>query len=194
MDAIVSDVSGSMPTHMMAVYSRPEAGEKCKVMVYPIHSIVLAAHCANLSALPPSKPNAPETPGAPVTIPVVPLCLPHAESFPILSTYLYSKRPTNLLSALLPPAPRDPNQQPIDKTSAASMTRALRERAVAIGSAHSPNVLVERCAHVSGLWHNVCALGVYDDVLWRTMDVAWETLLVALGVSVRGARALVERS
>ncbi len=47
----------------------------------------------------------------------------------------------------------------------------------------SPHALLKRIATVNGLWRNVCELGVFDDELWTTMDVAWEVLVAALAAA-----------
>ncbi|TFY79527.1 hypothetical protein EWM64_g4484 [Hericium alpestre] len=94
MDIVVNDLSSNvMPTHMMAVYSRlPTQLSSRRVTLYPVHNIVLATHCAALPALPASDPDCPSAPGASINVPVVPLCIPHPQSFPTLVSYLYTKR------------------------------------------------------------------------------------------------------
>lgn len=86
------------PTHMLAVYASKSdqtiAASKTKVTLFPVHEIVLSAHCANLPKLPASS--------YPYTIPVVPLALPSPGMYPILQNYLYTKNIATLEKFLVP--------------------------------------------------------------------------------------------
>ena len=102
---VVTDVSGDLPTHVLAVPS-PSAPSRLKVEMFPVHHLIIAAHCARLTL-----PKAAEidrariVPGTTLTLPVVPLSLPHPQSFALIESYLYTKSRERLLSALLPHAP-----------------------------------------------------------------------------------------
>ncbi|KAF8653622.1 hypothetical protein AX16_003774 [Volvariella volvacea WC 439] len=113
---LVEDMtSGPPPTHMMAVYgaapkSQPPGPPSTtsgvaprKVTLFPAHSLIFAAHCSKLPPFPPSSVSAP-FPDAPnrLIVPVRPLCLPSPETYPQLSSYLYTKRVDILLNSLLP--------------------------------------------------------------------------------------------
>ncbi|KAF8186402.1 hypothetical protein BJ912DRAFT_971689 [Pholiota molesta] len=150
-----------LPTHMLAVYAPPPPnGESSaaprKVTLFPVHSLVLLAHCANIC-----KP--------PAAIPA-----PCARVLPTTLDYLYTKQVHFLLRSFLPgPPPRD------------LMTNPMRPRGYALYLAQTfttPAML--KCIYsLEGLWQNVCQLGVYDDNLWEAMDVMWQTLLTALAIA-----------
>ncbi|KAJ7507370.1 hypothetical protein B0H11DRAFT_1971451 [Mycena galericulata] len=99
-------VAAACPTHMFAVYSgaSPAFGQKRRISLYPAHDLVFGTHCANLPALPASRPSASSSRA---TIPVVPLRLPSPETFPLLQSYLYTQQPAVLLASLAPPCESD---------------------------------------------------------------------------------------
>ncbi|KAF8338580.1 hypothetical protein F5887DRAFT_982519, partial [Amanita rubescens] len=76
-------------------------------------------------------------------IPVVPFRLPVPAAFPLLYSYLYTKRADVLLASLTPEHEQD----------IASLTLLA--------------------ALIQGLWQNTCVLGVVDSVLYNTLDDAW---------------------
>jgi len=68
----------------------------------------------------------------------------------------------------------------------ACVNGTLRKLAHALASAHSTNALVERCRNIHGLWSNVCKLGINDDALWRSMEVAWSVLIESIDIAAGG--------
>ncbi|KAM6503518.1 hypothetical protein JOM56_000461 [Amanita muscaria] len=93
------------PTHMLAVYASSSSNGKTKVTLFPSHQLVFSAHCANLPALPPSSPSSPSSSPSSDTqrrLPVVPFRLPVPATFPLLYSYLYTKRADVLLESLEP--------------------------------------------------------------------------------------------
>ncbi|KAJ6588522.1 hypothetical protein B0H19DRAFT_921767 [Mycena capillaripes] len=99
-------VASACPTHIFAVYNdAPLAlGQKRHVSLFPVHDLVMGVHCANLPALPRSRPS---TTSSHATIPVVPLRLPSPETFPLLHAYLYTQQPAILLASLAHPCGSD---------------------------------------------------------------------------------------
>ncbi|EDR03807.1 uncharacterized protein LACBIDRAFT_331256 [Laccaria bicolor S238N-H82] len=136
MDVSISNPAGVCPTHMLAVYSsRPTTTTTSprKVTLFPTHQLVLAAHGANLPALPAS--SATHTSGTSATVAVVPLCLPAPAAFPLLQSYLYTKNAENLSNVLFPSS-----TSPLDKVA-----------------------LQRHMGLIHGLWADACALGVVDE-------------------------------
>ncbi|KAJ3563871.1 hypothetical protein NP233_g8655 [Leucocoprinus birnbaumii] len=183
---IIEDMTSILPTHMMAVHgprpkNTPEA--RTKVTLYPVHSLILAAHCANLPAFPaPSgahtNPNTPRVEAAAnareIELPVRPLCLHSPKTFPILLEYLYLRRPEVLLRHLVPMSlPTTLVEVPEQHESVARV----------LGTALSVQGLVTQITIVHGIWQNACALGVFDDELWSAIDFAWKLLLMSLAVA-----------
>ncbi|KAJ6618711.1 hypothetical protein B0H10DRAFT_2176175 [Mycena sp. CBHHK59/15] len=149
-------VAAACPTHMLAIYAdAPLAlGQKRHVSLFPMHDIVFAAHCARLPAFPASQPPS----AAPRhTIPVVPLCIPSPETFPLLQSYLYTQQPTMLLTSLQPP--RD------------SETDLLQ--------------LATHAMKIHGLWRNACALGVVDERMYAAIEASWDSTIAAMQVASR---------
>jgi hypothetical protein len=184
---LVNDISSDMPSHMLAVYSRqPSTTSRRRITLFPFHNIVLASHCANLPNLPtPPKTKQPEASGSRLTVPVVPLCIPSPQTFPYLSAFLYTKRTDLLLSSLLPCIP--PTSLSAENVDSA----VLLQFATSLAGTYTPQALLQNVMKVNGLWRNVCALGVFDDRLWDTMDLAWEVLLTALAISTRNPEAVL---
>ncbi|KAF8577824.1 hypothetical protein K439DRAFT_1363803 [Ramaria rubella] len=166
LEVVINDLSADAPTHLFAVYSKSAS----QVALHPAHALVLAAHCSHLPPLPHSKPTQPESAGSILILPVVPLCLPNPSTFPILLHYLYTKRGDLLLASLLPMAPRDANQ-------------SIEQLAQSFAATFTVQALLSHAARVHGLWSNVAALGVFDEKLWRGIEMVWEVILGALAIS-----------
>ncbi|KAL1737702.1 hypothetical protein HDZ31DRAFT_51920 [Schizophyllum fasciatum] len=178
LSAVVNDASCSAPTHVMAIHGPPAPNGNRPVMLYPAHATVLAAHCARLPAFEPSSTDfVPETVPASMSMPIRRVSLPSPHMFGPLLQYLYQKDAATLLQSLLPVTVPDVSQ------TANFPTMAL---ASALAGSNSPQMLVNDYIHrTHGLWLDVCALGIHDEALYATMDLAWETLLTALALSTR---------
>ena len=163
-----------LPTHMLAVHSSTQSASQGarKVTLFPAHSLVLAAHCANLPPLPALVASTPVTSDdsedVHVTLPILPLSIPSPETFATLSSYLYTQRPDALLRSLLPSFP---TTTPVPATTAA-LTQTL-ERAPS-------SILLAHALKVHGVWRNACALGVHDERLWGVLDLAWKACVGGL--------------
>lgn len=189
---IVNDLSADMPTHILAVQQARPASQaqtqapasRTKVEIYPVHDIVVATQCTRLSLPPTNQPRAPAptVPGSSLTLPVVPIALPHAESYPILQNYLYDKSPEHLFAALLPRAP------PREALGAAQ-THSVLAFAALLADTFTPQVILRHAVRTHGLYANMCTLGVEDDRLWYLVRVVYEILQVAAAVSAQNLRA-----
>jgi hypothetical protein len=42
---------------------------------------------------------------------------------------------------------------------------------------------MHRVVTITGIWKNACALGIFDDGLWDTLDLAWDILMEAFNVA-----------
>jgi hypothetical protein len=120
-----------------------------------------------------------------MTVPVVGLCLPSPKTFQHLLSYLYIKRTYLLLKSLLPESP--PRQLEIDESVRVPFAMKLAGKFTAL-------LLLQYIKIVDGLWQNVCALGVFDDDLWDTMDLAWEVLLTALAIGTGNPTAMARNT
>lgn len=180
---------------------------KRKVTLFPAHDLVLVAHCANLPTLPPSGSQLLSTqppqdtslqlalddagepePASPISLklPVVPLCLPSPPTFPVLQSYLYTKRGDALLARLLPQVPGTTPAASGDRPAITSdRVETMRNLVEALSDAYPPSMLLKHALTTHGLWSNVCVLGVHDDKLWRVLDLAWEVLMGAMDAATR---------
>lgn len=174
-ELVVQNIGGTLPTHVLAVID----AKTNRGLLFPFHALILAAHCANLPNLPPSAPIPVYNPNSSITItvPVVPLTLPHTASFGLLHEYLYTKRYDRLISALLP-LPYDA-LPPID--ACADQTR--KNLSEALAKEHSLKELVDLTRQMHGLWSNACKLGISDEGLWALMHTAWDLLIGAIAVA-----------
>lgn len=181
-EVVVNDLSSDMPTHMLAVYGRHvSAATKRRVTLFPIHSIILATHCANLPILPPSNVTRPGAPGSTVSLPMVPLCIPAPDVFPQLSSFLYTKRIDLLLASLLPCSVPHPLYR--DDPTSERVLSLLQQFSSRLATTYGTQGLLAHAMAVNGLWRNACALGIDDEKLWCGLDVAWEILITALAIS-----------
>ncbi|EKM56666.1 uncharacterized protein PHACADRAFT_253918 [Phanerochaete carnosa HHB-10118-sp] len=211
--------SASFPTHVLAVtstkpsssspttptaasFAAAQAQSSHTAILYPTHSLVLAAHCANLPSLPPSRPSGRATS---LTLPVVPLTVPDATTFPHLHAFLHNKRADALLAALLPSLaqslPRADGASSSSSSSSASRggytaqftsDRLARLAQHLAAVAHSQagtqgglQILMANAKVVTNLWKNTCAFGIFDTELWGVIDLAYEILLTALNRMAR---------
>jgi hypothetical protein len=176
-------VAAACPTHMLAVYShtptlRSEPPQPRRVTLYPAHSLVFSSHCVNLPPLSPHCSSTPPNPGT-VNLPVVPLGLPSSDTFPILQSYMYTKRADTLSASLLPtmPEPRWPGRP------GTRMSDIIQEQADYLGNEYDIPTLLRHAMIINGLWRNACALGVYDDKLWATIDIAWGSVIGGIQIA-----------
>ncbi|PFH53471.1 hypothetical protein AMATHDRAFT_54553 [Amanita thiersii Skay4041] len=187
---VVHDLSAALPTHMLAVYGplpKQNPSARRRVTLYPAHSLIFAAHCAKLPPFSPVLLPAREAEGdvpQEVTVPIQPLLLPSPQTYALLTAFLYTKRVDVLLRTLMPPG------CPLPLKLEDKSQTALQSFAARLAGTYTPQMLLQQTMTVQGLWQNVCALGVFDDELWDTMDLAWKVLLTAISISTGNPRAM----
>ncbi|KAJ7618608.1 hypothetical protein FB45DRAFT_981190 [Roridomyces roridus] len=178
----------SYPTHVLAVTSSKSRSEPASL--FPVHGVVLAAHCAKLPRLPPAQHGSRSS----ATLPVLPFSLPSPQAFTILHPYMYTHRLDAALAALLPLppafletlAPGPSADAPHARVSAALSSRsAIHALAahLAASAGGSLSALMAHAGHVKELWQDMVALGLYDAELWDALDLAWEVVLAALNLA-----------
>ena len=160
-----SSPSAPCPTHVLAVYSSPSALAKQRVSLYSVHALILAATCSNLPPLAYSKAS---VHSGTATVPVVPLCISSPEMFGVLLEYLYTFDTDTLIRSLLPVSNSGGPLPPPEV-----MAKHLKANPMAIQGCLS---------RIYGLYNDICALGVFDEKLWRAMEASWEVCWTALGV------------
>ena len=162
---MINDISSDAPTHLLALHAKPAT----RVSLFPVHAIILAAHCARLPPFPQSASRTPAEAGSKITLPIMTFSIPNPETFPIILHYLYTKRVDRLSSALLPLPLQD--------------GKSIDELSQTYSSTFTVQALLSHAARVRGLWRNVAALGIFDGKLCDVMEIAWDVLLKALAVS-----------
>lgn len=151
-----------------------ETPDHTRAKIYPIHDIVLAAHCANLRPRPLVDVAANAEVNGQVTLPVLTLRVPCPGAFPILLKYLYNPAPVSLLCELVGCAS-------VEEIAHLPMDIMLKPQwSVYLARSRTPQELFSLAQTVVGLWMNAVTLGVLDQVLWRVMDYAWNILYGAL--------------
>ncbi|KAF8810341.1 clampless1 Clp1 protein [Phlegmacium glaucopus] len=189
LEIVINDMTAIPPTHMLAVFGKQsKANQPRKVTLYPVHSLVFASQCASLPKFPTALPVAFPEDGEEtrkVTVPVWPVCIPSPATYPHLSTYLYNKSTDFFIRTVLsrPPPPtfgQDPSQIPL-------FAKELAET-------FTVQTLVKQTLLVFGVWQNVCALGIFDDNLWETLDNLWELLLTSIAIATGNPSALTTPS
>lgn len=187
-------MTSSPPTHVLAVYtsvspSRPP-NDADKAFIIPTHGLVLAAHCAKLPRLPPSRLQVRANGTA--TIPVIRLSVPVAEAFVPLHTFLVSRRMDIFLCSLLPlpssmvssARASSSSQNTLENMSAHHLATYLATAPV--GDKMSALMGVART--IIGVWQNASLLGVLDFEMWDGLDFAWEILLAAMNMAITSHR------
>lgn len=163
------------PTHILAVspYASP-ANQPKPVQLYPVHSLVLGAHCTKLPPFERVESSASTAEDSSIMTPVRSICVPSPGQFPDLLAYLYTKDKTPLLRSLLPLG------GPLHNLDDDATLRAF---ATHIGRKFQVESLMETVFKIHACWSNVCSLGIFDKGLWEQIDRAWEVVLTAMSVS-----------
>jgi len=192
---VVHDLSSALPSHMLAVYGpSPKKGstERRRVTLYPAHSLIFAVYCSKLPPFPPADVSVTSQPSVPavLSVPVRPLCLPSPQTYPRLSSYLYTKRTDLLLHSLMPCQPPTTLAQRQEQDPS-SQSSQLVEFAASLAGTYTTQALLQYTMLVHGLWQNVCALGIFDDGLWETIDFAWQILLTAIAIGTGNPQAMI---
>ncbi|KAI9060083.1 hypothetical protein FKP32DRAFT_1578765 [Trametes sanguinea] len=199
--AAASPLPQSFPTHVLAVWENANASAgapganahagRRKVRLVPVHNLVLAANCANWFPMPAPQASAHKrvivnnggAPGTALTLPVVPLAVPHVESFHQLLYCLYTHKVSKLLDQLVPVA-RPPFVLPSAANPKPANMHYIRETGRRLAARYNPWAIVGMLQHVIGLWKNACYLGVSDRRLWLAIDWSWDMLLTGLAYAV----------
>ncbi|CDO77440.1 hypothetical protein BN946_scf184857.g47 [Trametes cinnabarina] len=203
--AAASPLPQSFPTHVLALWEAPSASPspaptqggvnpipgRRKVRLVPVHNLVLAANCAHWFPLP-TQASVPQkrvvvnnggAPGTALTLPVVPLAVPHVESFHQLLYCLYTHKVSKLLDQLVPVA-RPPFALPSPANPKPANMHYIRETGRRLAARYNPWAIVGMLQHVIGLWKNACYLGVSDRRMWLAIDWSWDMLLTGLAFAV----------
>ncbi|KAK0205559.1 hypothetical protein DFS33DRAFT_1383464 [Desarmillaria ectypa] len=180
-----SPSSRFFPTHVLAVSSSKTPSEQC--MVFPIHALVLASHCAHLPALPPAQSQVDQTL---VKLPVLPFALPSPPAFGIIHSFIYTHRLEPVFRALLP-VPAGFFQSITHDTLLATLDskETCMQLSAYLCTQEQGNLqrLTTHAVHVKELWQDMVALGIYSPDLWDAVDLSWRIIIGALAIAARNA-------
>ena len=172
------------PTHVLAVGSSKSSPNE-HVVLFPIHSIVLASQCSSIPRLPSSSPPS----SSKLHAPVLPLALPSPAAFQVIHAYLYNHSLGGVLQALFPlPSGfvQSLSHNTVQSTLASGTTLHQLSSYLCSSAGSSLQVLTTHAAHIKELWQDMVALGLCDPELWDTVDLAWEVVLGALNLAASG--------
>ncbi|KAJ6495355.1 hypothetical protein C8R45DRAFT_1061932 [Mycena sanguinolenta] len=171
------------PTHALAISNTSPSGPADTLFIFPIHALVLAAHCSKLPVLPPPAQRT----SASVHLPVLSLTVPSAPAFSILLAFMYSHRLDAFLNALFPVPPSFLRKLTHKTVCAALQSGAdlhhLSAHLCAVSKANV-QVLMIHTAHVKDVWQDMVALGIDDAALWDTVELAYQIVLGALNLAL----------
>ncbi|KAJ6573048.1 hypothetical protein DFH09DRAFT_1459403 [Mycena vulgaris] len=189
----------SYPTHALAITPASEGkggGEHDAAhAIFPVHALVLAAHCADLPRLPPCTP-ADSSRTASATLHVLPLTLPSPHAFAILHALMYTHRLPPALAALLPlppaflPSASSHGRSGEELTHATLLATLASPPALhtlashALASSTNPSALMRHAGHVKELWPDLMALACTTPSC-GIVDLAWEVVLGALNLAAQ---------
>lgn len=159
----------SLPSHVLCVVN-PQSKQPGQLV--PVHALIYAAQCSNFPRLSRALPHV-DTQSKSARLAVVPVYVPSPSTFPLLNSYLYTKRAERLLATLAPLSSSALGAIPVGHQGASNTVAALGR---AMAEAFPLPTLVEHAAVVHGLWGNVMALGVDDEVLWWALETSWEII------------------
>ncbi|KAI5120021.1 hypothetical protein M0805_004650 [Coniferiporia weirii] len=166
------------PTHMLAVHSSQQVSGKRKVTLFPVHALVLAAHCFRMPRLPATGAGS----GAPksdvpnmIYVPLVPFAIPSPETFGIIGQYLYTGHAELLVHGLMP------QWRMTDFTGCVTPVQMLERLSKHLASTCTPHELLVRLRGVHAVWQNACSLGIVDGELWGLVSSAWKGYTTTLG-------------
>lgn len=166
----------SLPSHVLCVVN-PQSKQPGQLV--PVHALIYAAQCSNFPRLSRAVPHV-DAQSKSARLAVVPVYVPSPSTFPLLNSYLYTKRAERLLSTLAPLSSNALGAIPVGHQGASNTVSALGR---AMAESFPLPALVEHAAVVHGLWGNVMALGVDDEVLWWALDTAWGIITTAIALS-----------
>jgi hypothetical protein len=171
------------PTHILAI-SPAKSSASEQVHIFAVHALTLAANCARLPPLPPSNPT-PSVNGN-LTLPVLPITLPSPAAFHVVHQYLYTHRLDAVMTSLGFPSSsfmQSLTHQTV--LTALQSSDAVHQLAVLLCQHTGANLgkLTALTVRVKDLWQDMVSLGLYEEELWDTLDLAWEILLGALNLA-----------
>jgi len=182
----------TLPTHLLAIASSSKAAANEPVLLFPMHSIVLASQCSSFPRLPSSLHSTHSN--STIKLPVLPFTLPSPTAFRLIHSYLYTHALESILHALLPVPTSFAHNGLAHHTvlSTLASPSALHQLSSYVVQAYGGDVQrVFGCAgHVKELWQDMVALGLNDPELWDTLDLAWEIVLGALNLAAAAQREM----
>ncbi|KAG7445279.1 uncharacterized protein BT62DRAFT_933118 [Guyanagaster necrorhizus] len=177
--------SRAFPTHVLAISSSKIPSEHC--MVFPIHALVLASHCAHLPAIPPAHSQAGQSL---VKLPVLPFALPSPQAFGIIHNFMYTHRLEPVFRSLLPVPTgffQSISHETVLDTLDAMGTCMQLSAYLCSQEQGDLQKLTTHAVHVKELWQDMIALGIYSTDLWDAVDLAWRIVIGALTIAARNA-------
>lgn len=178
--AVIIDSSAlrNYPSHILAVYAQTQSGaerRKRKITFFPTCHPILVAHCSKLPILASTGAAVEVDQSGNVMVPIVPLCIPSAETFSFIQDYIYSprtRRVHTLLSSLLPAFPSLPET--------ISLASRIQHFARHFAEQCSEDELISSSRIIHAVLRNMSALRMVDEDMWSAVEFAWECIKGAI--------------
>ncbi|KZS96983.1 hypothetical protein SISNIDRAFT_450773, partial [Sistotremastrum niveocremeum HHB9708] len=181
---VMNDLNIVPPTHALAVYKRQQPGSSSdprgpKFALFPIHALILAAHCSHLPTLPPSRADIVDIEKdksgkyGRLPVPSVAISVPDPLSWPALMNWLYTGDSRTMMKFLCP-----------FDYSIFEQTGTIEQiaRKLLLELTSNTELLTRFTFRVHGVWANACCVGVWDEQLWRTIEHTWAVIYAACGL------------
>ncbi|KAJ6464051.1 hypothetical protein C8R45DRAFT_1025087 [Mycena sanguinolenta] len=183
------------PTHILAVSPPPASSRQTPadgpVALTAVHGMIIAANCTKLALPPPAiQPSDPRF----VSLATHCMTVCSIPAFVILRLYMYSRRIDSFMDAMMPfppafletlkPQKRCPGHEGLKLNAArqsVQQTRYLADHLI-LCTPGGPYPMWERIRMLQGIWQTMCDLGMYEQLLWQALDLAWQVARYALSV------------
>ncbi|KAL0071223.1 hypothetical protein AAF712_001789 [Marasmius tenuissimus] len=183
----------SLPTHILALYpSSTSHSNQPTPLLVPVN-VNLYNRGFRTDVIPPATPgtvppvphSTTSPPGFMITLPVIPLTVPHPPSIPLLLLYGMGLETEQ---QLLPPRLL-PEHVIAEFPNAAEMAQAFATRVRDSHEHDQPldddNIFQHRVRFNQGLWQNVLALGLKDQAVVELIQTAWNITAEARRLRLR---------
>ncbi|KAJ7253079.1 hypothetical protein B0H12DRAFT_1117366 [Mycena haematopus] len=181
------------PTHILAVSasSSVQPPIDAPVALTAVHGAIIAANCTRVAL---RAAAAPPADARFVRLATHRLSVASLPAFVLLRGYMYARRIDTFMAGMMPFPPafldelKPENHLPgadrlniVAAWHSPAQTRLLAGH-LAFCTPGGPCAMWERMRLLEGVWKVMCELGMYEQLLWRALDLAWHVARYAVRV------------